>query len=268
LPVTLGPLVQHLPVWLLVLFRLSGIFMLGPVFGSVTVPTRIKVLLALGLSFCIYPILLSPGTASAEHLLPVFNEGLSLWSIAPLVGAELMIGLIIGYGASLPMIGMQIGGHVIDQQMGLGIAGVFNPELGEQTGIVSEFYFMLALIVFIIMGGHRVMLGTLVGSFSNVPLGGFSPDGNMVGLLVGLLSTMMSVALRIAAPILCLIFLQTVALGFIMRTVPQLNILSVGFALRIMAGATMMIAAISIEAEVYRTEVLRMMDQISNFFAG
>jgi len=266
LPVTLEPLLNHLPAWLLVLFRLAGIFMFGPIFGSITIPMRIKVLLALGLSFCVYPMLLSPGSPAAANVLPVIENGLSLWTVAMMVAMELLIGLIIGYGASLPLFGMQIGGYVVDQQMGLGIAGVFNPELGETTGIISEFYFMLAMTLFIIMGGHRVMLTSLVGSFGSVPLGGFTPSSEMLGLIIGLLNSMVQIAMRIAAPILCLIFLETVAMGFIMRTVPQLNILSIGFALRILAGTSLLVAAIVIEAEVYHGYVLNTMREITHFF--
>ncbi len=267
MPLSLEPLLGHLPAWLLVLFRMTGIFFFAPVFGSRTVPAQVKVFLALGLSACVYPILLTPGRASAALVAPVLASGLELWSLVGTVATELLIGVVIGYGASLPLIGMQIGGRVVDQQMGLGLAGVLNPEFNEQTGVVSQFYFMTALAVFVILGGHRVMVAILVGSFGKVPLGGFTPDSGMMSLLVGLLGTIFDLALRVAGPLLCLIFLQTLAMGFIARTVPQMNILSIGFALRILVGAVLLIGAIGVENGVYIEVMRETLRRLSVFFA-
>ena len=266
LTIDLRPLLPHLPAWILVMFRLSGMFIFAPIFGSKVVFARLKIFLVLGLSFCIYPILLTPGSDSLAMIMPVISEGLSLWTLVGVVAMELLIGLVIGYGASLPLIGMQIGGRVVDQQMGLGLAGVLNPEFNEQTGVVSQFYFILALTVFVILGGHRVLVASLVGSFSTIPLGGYYADGHMLDLILGLLATIFDLALRVAAPLLCLIFLETIALGFIARTVPQMNILSIGFALRIMVGVFLLIGAIGVENGVYVQTMWHTLDQIMTFF--
>jgi len=264
LPVSIEPLLAHLPVWAMVLFRLTGIFVFAPVFGSRIVPRMVKVFLALGLSFCIYPMLLTPGSASAQLMVPVIESGLSMWSLLGTVASELLIGLVIGFGATLPLVGMQIGGRVIDQQMGLGLAGVLNPEFGEQTGIISEFFATLAMAIFLILGGHQVVLITLIGSFQRIPLGGFWIDGPVLMLLVGLMTTIFDMALRIAAPLLCLIFLETIAMGFIARTVPQMNILSIGFALRIVIGAVLLVGSISLYGNIYATTLKQVLYRLSS----
>lgn len=251
----------------MVLFRITGMFAYGPVFGSRTIPTQIKILLALGLSFCVYPMLLEPAAASFDKVMPIVNGGLSLWTLGGAVAMEMMIGLVIGFGATLPLIGIQVGGRVIDQQMGLGIAGVFNPDLDEQTGVISEFLFIMALTTFVILGGHRVLLATVVGSFHHVPLGGFQADGRMLDLIVGLLASMFELGARISAPLLCFIFLETVAMGFIARTVPQMNILSIGFALRIVAGSIMLLGAIGVMAAVFETNMTQTLRKLMTFFA-
>ena len=247
--VNLEPLIPHLPVWLLVLFRLTGIFLFAPVYGSLLVPARVKVFLALGLSFCVYPVLLTPGSAAAANLVPVIEQGLSIWSLLGVVGAELSIGLVIGYGATLPMLGMQWGGRAIAQQIGLGLAEVFSPNQ-EQSGILGQMLYLLALVAFLSLNGHHVLLRILVDSFATIPLGGFRIDGHVMDLIVGLMTTMLHLAIRVAAPLVCLIFLETLATGFIARTVPQMNILSIGFAVRILLGATLLIAAISVQTDV------------------
>ena len=234
----------HVPAFLMVLFRISGIFIFAPLLGSSTVPMRMKVIFALGLAGCVYPMLLMPGRPAAELMGASIGHEVHLWALGAAVAVELLIGLAIGFGATLPIIAAQVGGHVIDQQMGLGLAGVYNPELNEQSGVVGEFYFLAAVAIFVIMGGHRVLLVTVAGSFDHVPLGGFDNFGGLLALMLGLMQSMFELALKVAAPLLAVIFLETVAMGFMARTVPQMNIMSVGFALRIMLGALVLIAAV------------------------
>ncbi len=264
--ISFEPLLPHLPAWALVLFRLTGIFLFAPMLGSRILPMRVKALLALALSFCIYPSLLDAGSPSAVLITPLIESGLSFWSMAGAIAMELAVGLAIGYGASLPMIGMQLGGQIIDQQMGIQLAGVLNPEFGEESGIISEFYFLLAVHIFIILGGHRVLFETLAGTFSTIPPGGFHPDGELVQLFLGLINAIFELALRVAAPLLCLIFAETVAMGFIARTVPQMNVLSVGFAIRILIGAFVLIMAVGIHSDVYTDALIPLINLIQDFF--
>ncbi len=264
-----GPLLDHLPAWLMVMFRLTGIFLLAPIFGSATIPRTVKVMLVFTLTCCIYPMLLNPGNSSAVMLAPVIDHDLNLWLLLPYIAMELMIGLVIGYCASLPMIGMQLGGDVIDKQIGIGFADIVNPETGEQSGVMANSLFMMGLAIFAILGGHRIMLRILVGSFDMIPIGGFADFAKvegLVNLVLGLLTVIFQMGFRIAAPLLCLIFLQTVALGFIARTVPQLNIMSVGFTIRILNGTTMMIAFIAIAAWLYADQMMGILTEIAKFF--
>ena len=267
MPIDLTPLIAHVPAWLLVLFRLSGIFLFAPLFGSSAVPVRIRVMLAVGLSLCVYPALVQPGAAALPLIAPLLEGGLGLWSVVGVTATELMVGLVIGFGASLPLTGMQLAGHIIDQQIGLGLAGVFNPDLNEQGSVVGEFLFMMALTVFLVLGGHRILLSTLVGSFSLVPLGGFVPGSDVLQLIMGLMTVMFDLALRVAGPLLCLIFLQTVALGFIARTVPQLNILSIGFPLRILVGAGILVLSVASLNDAFLTAMRGTLGEISGFFS-
>ena len=262
------PLMHHLPAWLLVLFRLTGIFLFAPLFGSMAIPGRVKIFLALGLSFCVYPMLLTPGSASNANLLPVINGGLSFWLLTSVVAMELAIGLVIGFGATLPLVGMQWGGRAIAQQIGLGFAEVLNPG-AEQSGLLGQLLYLVAVLIFISppIHGDQVLLRTLVDSFSSVPIGGFAVDGRVMELIIGLMTSMVHLALRVAAPLLCLIFLETMATGLIMRTVPQVNILSIGFAIRIMIGTTLLLGAININTSVFAEFMQDALTRIIDMFA-
>lgn len=274
--VNLAPLIDHLPAWLMVLFRLTGIFLLAPVFGSSTIPRTVKAFMVLSLSLCVYPMLMAKGHTAAASLGGIIgpNEAgqltLSLWNLLPMIAVELLMGYVIGYCASLPLIAMQIGGQVIDQQMGISAGGVFNPDLDAEAGVMGQLYFLAGLSVFLIIGGHHAVLLTLVGSFEVIPIGGFGTTGvemnTALGLVIGLLQVMFEMALRIAMPLLCLLFLLRVAMGFIGRTVPQMNILSVGFIFYILAGAVVLVVGARTTLSVFRDTMQETLQQVMTIF--
>lgn len=264
MPVDLTPILPYVPVWLMILFRLTGIFVLAPVLGSSTVPRIVKVFLALGLSFAVWPMLWNDPDASGNLAASV--GGLDLWSLGLLVALELLIGYVIGFAASLPMVGMQLGGHMIDQQMGLSAAQLFNPEFGDQIGITGQLLFMFSLALFVAAGGLNVMLHTLAQTFRHVPLGGFANFEQVAHMVVGLIAIMFELGLRIAAPLLCLMFLVSVSMGFLMRTVPQFNILTVGFAIRILASLAIMMLLIGAIAGAYGDMAGQTMRALQDFF--
>lgn len=270
--VNLGPILDHVPAWLMVLFRLTGIFLLAPMFGSQTIPRIVKVFLVLGLSLCIYPMLLGTGHVAAGSLGSIMDNGMSLWTLGAGVAMELLMGYVIGYTASLPLIGMQIGGQVIDQQMGISAGGVFNPELDAEAGVVGQVFFLSGLTIFLIIGGHQALLLTLVGSFEHVPIGAFGAPGSSVdmnaalALVLGVLTVIFDMGLKVAAPMLCILFLLRVAMGFIGRTVPQMNILSVGFIFYILAGLITLIVGIATVLTVFRKTMFETLNQIMSIF--
>ncbi|MEX0742581.1 MAG: flagellar biosynthetic protein FliR [Phycisphaeraceae bacterium] len=233
MPPSLEPLLPHVPAFLLVLFRMTGIFVFAPLFSSSLVPMPLKALLAMTLSFCVYPLV--------PPQLPV---ELSLMTMSVAVTSELLIGLVIGYGATLPLVAMQLGGLLMGQQLGLGLAQVFSPDFEEQTEVMGTLLYLTAVTIFIMLNGHHALLTVLVGSFENVPLGGYAPDQQLLQMIVGLLGSMMELGIRVAAPLLCMVFLETVAMGFVARTVPQLNVLSLGFPLRIIMGTILLIGTV------------------------
>lgn len=260
--------IPHLPAWLLVVFRLAGLFMFAPVLSSKVVHARVKAFLAIGLSCCVYPALVAPG-APAEPLVGAFvRDGVSLWSLPVMIAMEMAIGSVIGVAAMMPFVGLQMAGQVADQQMGLGLASVLNPDFEEESGVTGQFYYTLAAMIYLIMGGHRMLFATVVDSFSHVPLGGFRVDAGVVGMVIGLLSAAFELAIRVSAPLLCLVFLETVAMGFLSRTAPQLNLMSLGFALRILAGSAVILAAMHTKFEVFTAAMQSNLQTIHRFFAG
>jgi flagellar biosynthesis protein FliR len=132
-------------------------------------------------------------------------------------------------------------GYMMGHQMGLGLARVYNPEFGEETDIVGQLLMFIGIAIFIAIGGLEALFLALLTTFERIPLGAFGMDHLPMEIVVGILGSAFELVLRVAAPVLCIIMLLMVAMGFVMKTMPQINILSVGFPLKILLGLLMLI---------------------------
>ncbi len=235
-------ILDHIPPALLVIFRVGGLMILGPVFGSAVIPAKVKILTGFLIGSAVYPVL-APG-------LPVGRMELDLWLLAPLMAVELLIGLVVGYIATIPMVAVQTGGLLMGQQMGLGFARFYNPSMETQSDVVGQLLFFMAFAGFLSIGGHEALVLAVLRSFQYVPLGEFVIDLNVINLLTGMLLAAFEFALRVAAPVLTLIFLQSLVMGYLAKTVPQLNVLSLGFPIRILAGLSMLMLALFVVNDV------------------
>lgn len=237
-------LLDHVPTALLVIFRIGGLAIYGPVIGASIIPGRIKVMLAVILGLAVYPVL-------TTQELGVGGWELNVWSLGPAIAMELLVGLIIGFLASLPLLAVQIGGLMMGHQMGLGFARFFNPAMEDDADIIGQMLFFMALAGFLLLGGLEMMVLAVLHSFHHIPLATNVADGSLLTMLAGVLTASYELALRVAAPLLTLIFLETVAMGFLSKTVPQLNILSLGFPMRILVGLVIVALVVGVIDEVF-----------------
>ncbi|MBG80498.1 MAG: flagellar biosynthetic protein FliR [Phycisphaerales bacterium] len=230
----------HIPGLLLVIFRIGGLMVFAPVLSSRAVPVKVRILLAFVIGFAVYPVLLTLGAV------PTVAGGFTLFSLLPAVSIEIFVGVAIGLLATLPLTAMRIGGQLAGQQMGLGFATFYDPNVEDDADLVGQLYFFIALTIFLAMSGLDIMLESLLNTFSNVPLGALAMSESILALMLGLLLSAFELALRVAAPVLAILFLQSIALGYVSRTVPQLNILSLGFPLRLLLGFLVMFAGLTV----------------------
>lgn len=241
----LEPLFQHGIGILVVAFRLAGILLFSPMLAGAAIPRQAIIFLVVTLAAAIYP-----GLEQHWHVPLDFN----LVTLAQLFVTETLIGAIIGFVASLPIIAVQLGGQIMGQQMGLGLAQVFNPELSTNTGVVDQLMFFTALSIYISFGGIEAMFSALMNSYSSVPLGAMAFTAIPFELIIGTLSAGYELALRVAAPILAIMIVETFASGVLMKTIPQINIMSVGFAIKTIAGLVALAAAVGAIFAVFSDE--------------
>lgn len=259
MPLVYDAILPHVVPWVLVLSRLGGLFLLAPIFSSTAIPRQVRLLLLLALTGVVYP-LVDPG--------PFLGHGVDLYELAPAIAGEVMIGAALGLFALLPLIGVQLGGLLMGQQMGLAIAQILNPATNISGDNIGQTLFMMTLTGFVMVGGLDLLIGGVVHSFAQVPLGAVTVQMVPVDVVVGLLMSGFELAMRIALPVLVIIFLENVAVGFIMKTVPSLNILNFGFPLRIMLGLFVLTASLGFMAGAINQELDHTIDVTVAWVAG
>ena len=246
-------ILPHLAPAGMVLARLSGVFIYAPVLSSPLLPRTVKVLLVFSLTLAVYPILIPVLHANGS-----FEQEWTIWTIVPALGAELLMGFVVGFMAMIPLVGIQLAGHQVGQQFGMAIAQEADPNLNSRVSVVGIVLFYLALMTFLKLGGHRVVFAVMLHSFTQVPIGAYRAELSQLEIAVGMLQSAYELALRIAAPIICLMMLQTFSLGFISRTAPSFNVLSFGFPMRVLLGMSALIAGLNFmdEAMAYEIETV------------
>ncbi|MCH7808695.1 MAG: flagellar biosynthetic protein FliR [Planctomycetes bacterium] len=221
MPWSLLDILSALPVYALVLFRLTGLMLTAPLFASSVIPVRIRVALTVTVAAMIFP-LVAPSAPTNVTLLMVAVGGV----------AELMIGATIGLALAVLFLGTEVGGMLVGQQGGLALGQVFDPTQNRQTTVVAQIYTIVWTLIFLIIGGHRATMAALLDTYEVIPLLTFRFDESYMLMLVEMLTAAFVMAIRLAGPVLIALFMLGTAMGFLSRTMPQFNILTIGFALR------------------------------------
>src|SRR5688572_14671627 len=240
-------LLHLVPTFVLVFFRLAGMMLFAPLFGSSRIPRRVRALLVLVLAMGV-----TPGVTPT--LLPD-----NTWQLAVAIGGEMAFGLAMGMALSLVFVAAQWAGELIGQQMGLNLSEVFDPQFGAQGSVLGDMYFMLTLVVFLAIGGHHAMLQGVRDSFEHLPLMSVGVDRPLFDTLAGLLQGATVLAIRLAAPMLVTMLVVDLVLGLVGKTMPQMNVMSAGLTLRSVVGMMIVIAGLSMTSGVIRDSVTEAM---------
>ena len=144
---------------------------------------------------------------------------------------EAAIGACLGLGVLVLLHGMTLAGELIAQASGLGIAEMFDPTIEENISLFSRLMFLAAVTVFLCIGGHRMVMAGLLDTFQTIPPGSGELPASLADGFTTLVAMSFSLGVRVAAPVVTALLLATLILGLIGRTLPQLNILALGFGL-------------------------------------
>ncbi|HEY9842436.1 MAG TPA: flagellar biosynthetic protein FliR [Candidatus Obscuribacterales bacterium] len=247
---------NQLPALGLVVLRSSGLFFSAPLFGQSRIPMIVRAMFALAIGVLVFPFLkLAPGQVPNN----VIN-----WMIA--AGLEVTVGVIYGWGATLVFEGMVLAGQLIGLQMGFGQANVLNPESQTQRPLLSEIYFILALMVFFSFNGHHFFILAFEKSFDAVPLAQFAFSARTLEQLMTLFSQVFLIALVIAAPMCGVLTFIDIVLGLIARTAPQMNVLIISFSIKIYIGLLTLLISLSFTLQFLRDTLPALLEQLLRLF--
>lgn len=219
-------LLSHVGFFLLIFVRISGIFMMMPIFSSRNITGRVKAGFALIISYILFPLVFSNAAIIPEYFLPFLF----------IVAGELIVGLILGFVSSLIFSAIQMAGQLLDMQIGFGIINMIDPLSGQQAPLIGNFKYILALIVFLATNGHHVLLSALFASFKLIPITGVVVNVAITKFIIDLIGGLFILALKISLPVIVSLLLTDVALGILARTMPQMNIFVVGVPGKIIVG--------------------------------
>ncbi|ETN93584.1 flagellar biosynthetic protein FliR [Porticoccaceae bacterium] len=233
--------VERFYVLLWPMIRVSAFLLAAPFFSLRSVTVRIRVLLAALLTLMIYPLVDWPiiDPYSAAGLREIFNQ--------------VLIGTVMGMLLQIVNAALVVGGQAVSGSMGLGMANMVDPNMGN-VPVISQFFIICSTLIFMGIGGHVLVISLILESFRSLPIGQMLAPDMLMAVLLQWSSMIFLGALLLALPIMvCLLFVN-IGVGVITRAAPALNIFAVGFPAMILAG--MLLLSLSMSSIGYRIQWL------------
>ncbi len=223
--------------FLFVLARTGAILMTAPIFGAFNIPMQVKLGLVLLLSLLLTP--LAPAVAAPQALTGI---------IVSLAG-EIMIGAAIGLAIKFVFTGIEFAGQVASFQMGIGMASAYDPINSAQVTVLGKLLSILTLLIFLTVNGHLMVIMALKKSFDVIPPYGFTLSGTLMDGIIVFSEEIFILGLKFAAPVVAILIFVNLAMGIMARTVPQLNMFAIGFAVTISVGFVMILISLPVFEE-------------------
>ena len=210
--------------------RISAMFSVSPMFGSRTIPMRIRVAAALVLT-----VALAPSLPAGEPPDPLSAAGLVA------IATQLFIGLSMGFLLQIVFAALQMAGELVATTMGLSMAQVTDPVNGVQVPVLGQLFFMVGMLVFLSLNGHLALLGMLIESFHTLPVGSSGVASGDLWLILEWAAIMFVSAMRVALPAVTALLAANVMLGVITRSAPQLNLFAFGLPITTALGLALLL---------------------------
>ncbi|MDD3324662.1 MAG: flagellar biosynthetic protein FliR [Sulfurospirillaceae bacterium] len=241
---------EQVILFLLVFARLSGLFAFFPFFSHMKIPIFVNIAMTFLMTIFLFP-LASPPTIS-----------MTVFSLALAVVSELMMGLIGGLMLTIVISSLQLAGMQIAFVMGFTMASVIDPQSEMSSPIISQFLSSLALMMVLAFNGHHVMLTFIAESLQVLPLGEFYPSQNIWSYLGRSVAGMFVYGFILSFPVLALSLLLDLVFGMLMKTMPQFNLLVVGFPIKIVVSFIVLCAVLMPMMLIFKKEFLEALNYL------
>lgn len=244
-------LTSYIPTFLFILLRAGIVLGFLPFIGSTMVPGRFKIGLAVAVALLLTPVV---------HVAP--PEG----RVVQAVLGEVVFGMVLGSLARSVFYAVDMAGQMVSNAIGLSIATVFNPEIGNSAEI-ARFYGIVAILVFLAQNTHHDLITAFVRSYDMVPVDSVSAR-DLAAYVLATGGGFFAVAIKIAAPVIVTMIVTQLLLGFLYKAAPQMNVFFVGFPVYIFVGFLVLIAGMPVFISIVGGHVGSLHDELMKLMAG
>jgi flagellar biosynthesis protein FliR len=222
--------------FILVLARISPLFILAPLFSSKLLPVRARGIVAVGLTLGIAPIALN---APGGQQIPM-----EIWALGGLILKEMLVGFGFSFALAALFAAIQVAGSLLDTLIGFSFGALVDPVTGTNGGVLNQLYALIGVMIFVAINGDAWVIQGLARSYEAIPL---TEAPSMATLAQGAqvaFSGIFGAAIQVCAPVLLAVLLTDVAFGLISRVMPQLNVFAVGFPAKVTVGLVLVGASL------------------------
>ena len=224
---------QHVAAFVLVLARISPLFVLAPLFSSKLVTARVRGIVAVGLAIGIAPV------ASKGVTLP-----LGVYDLFWLVLKEMLVGATFAFAIGALFAALSTAGSFLDTSIGFSYGSLVDPLTGSQSSVLAQAYGLVGTLVFIAIGGDAWVVQGLARTYDLVGLEQAPDLGRLISSVDSVFGAIFTSALEVAGPVMLALILTDAAFGVVSRVVPQLNVFAVGFPAKVVVGLLLVAATL------------------------
>ncbi len=241
----------------MIVMRMSGMLLLNPVFGGSNIPSRVKAQLVMAFSVMLY--VWSGGELA--------HEPGSLLEYGVMLLSELAMGAVLGFAMELAVFTVRFAAAVMDFTMGFNMAQVYDPESRGQVTVTSGLQYAFFMLLFFAVNGHLRLVSIFFGSAAVVPFGEVSFGPAVYMAVLDIFSNAVLMGFQMALPIVAMELVTEAAVGIMMRMIPQINVFSVNFQIKIMVGMLMLLFLFSPLSAKISTMIEEMFANLNHLIA-
>lgn len=243
-------------IFLLILVRIASFVNTAPFFNMSNTPQRTKLGLAFFMSMIIFTLVPEREVA--------YN---GIIEYATLVIKESVVGLLLGFICNVCVQTITFAGHLIDFEIGLSMASMYDPTMQEQSSVSGTLYHRAIFLLLMVTGMYQFLISAIVDSYSIIPIGQLTVNTTLYGSVLGIVTEYMLIGFRIALPIFVTSMLLNAILGILTKVAPQMNMFAVGIQLKLMVGLVIMFLTVSLLPAV-SSYIMNMMKEVIKSVAG
>ncbi len=243
-------------IFLLILARIASFIYTAPLFGIPSIPQRVKVSLSLFISILIFMLLPDKSL--------VYN---GILDYAILVIKESVVGLLLGFVCNVCVQVVTFMGHIVDTNIGLSMATMYDPSLRMQTGVTGTFYYYTTFLLMLVSGLYQFLISAIIDSYSIIPFGAVTINTTLYDSFLEVIASYFIIGIRLALPVFVTIMLLNVVLGILTKVAPQMHMFSIGVQLKLLLGLAVMFLTVGL-LPVISSAIFNMMKQVVKSVAG